>query len=235
MRKPHHTCIIIDDEPIAIRIIKEHLSAFESIECLDGFTNPLKAMEFLGTEKVDLIFLDINMPGLSGIDLLKSLMHKPQIIFTTAYREYAVDAFDLDALDYLVKPIPFERFVKAINRFLDTIRKPINTADIDEGKRYIVLKADKKNHKVAFSDITFIESLDNYIKVHTLNKGSLICYESLSGIEKELPQNEFLRIHRSFIVNIHHIEAFTASYVEIGDRKLTIGRNYKENVIKKLE
>jgi len=228
------TCIIIDDEPIAIRIIQEHLAAFESIECLGGFTHPLKAMEFLGTEKVDLIFLDINMPGLSGIDLLKSLTHKPQIIFTTAYREYAVDAFDLNALDYLVKPIPFERFVKAINKFLEITSEAGSTSDEAQDKDYIVLKSDKKNHKVPFSNIIIIESLDNYINVHTRNKGNLICYESLSGIEQGLPQNDFLRIHRSYIVNVNNIEAFTASYVEISGRKLTIGRNYKEEVARRL-
>ncbi|PWE00951.1 LytR/AlgR family response regulator transcription factor [Marinilabilia rubra] len=234
MKKQQHKCIIIDDEPIAIRIIREHLEPFESLECLGGFTNPLKAMEFLSSEKVDLIFLDINMPGLSGIDLFKSLAHKPQIIFTTAYREYAVDAFDLDAVDYLVKPVPFERFVKAINKFLEIANEQGFSYDKTQEKAYIILKSDKKHHKVAFSDITIIESLDNYIKIHNQNTGSLVCYESLSAIEQKLPKNDFLRIHRSFIVNIHHIKAFTASYVEIGDRKLTIGRNYKEEVAKRL-
>ncbi len=234
MTQRQKTCIIIDDEPIAIRIIKEHLSAFESLQCLEGFSNPVKAMEFLSGNKVDLVFLDINMPGISGIELLKTLHYKPTIIFTTAYREYAVDAFDLDALDYLVKPISFERFARSVNKFLNLVT-PISESNAPvEDTSYIILKADKKKYKIAFNDIVFIESMDNYIQVHTRSKGKLICYETLSSIEQQLPGGNFLRIHRSFILNTLHIDAFTASYIEIGGRKLTIGRNYKDEVMNRL-
>ncbi|WP_291861392.1 LytTR family DNA-binding domain-containing protein [Marinilabilia sp.] len=234
MTREHKTCIIIDDEPIAIRIIKEHLAAFDSLQCMDGFTNPVKAMEFLSTQRVDLIFLDINMPGISGIELLKTLQYKPAIIFTTAYREYAVDAFELDALDYLVKPISFERFARAVNKFLNLTTTGNEPPELSDDKKYIILKSDKKKYKVTFRDIEFIESLDNYIQVHTRQKGKLVCYETLSSIEQQLPGDDFLRIHRSFIINVHHIKAFTASYIEIGNIKLTIGRNYKEEVMKRL-
>lgn len=234
MTRQHKTCIVIDDEPIAIRIIKEHLTAFETLQCLDGFTNPVKAMEFLSTHTVDLVFLDINMPGISGIELLKTLQHKPGIIFTTAYREYAVDAFDLDAVDYLVKPISFERFARAVNKFLNLTTPGNELRENTEDKTYIILKSDKKKYKVPFNDIEFIESLDNYIQVHTQQKGKLVCYDTLSSIEQQLPGDNFLRIHRSFIINIQHIDAFTSSYIEISNRKLTIGRNYKEEVMRKL-
>lgn len=234
MTQRQKTCIIIDDEPIAIRIIKEHLSAFESLQCLDGFSNPVKAMEFLSGHKVDLVFLDINMPGISGIDLLKTLHYKPSVIFTTAYREYAVDAFELDALDYLVKPISFERFARSVNKFLNLTPPTSETNDSSEYPNYIILKADKKKFRIALNDIVFIESLDNYIQVQTRNKGKLVCYETLSSIAQQLPGDSFLRIHRSFLINTQHIDAFTASYIEIEKRKLPIGRNYKEEVMKRL-
>jgi len=230
--KPKYKCIIIDDEPIAIKVIQEHLDKFDQIVCVNGFTKAIDAIEVLNTENIDLLFLDINMPGISGIEFLKSLSNPPKVIFTTAYRNFAVDAFDLDALDYLVKPISFERFLKAINKFLSHIKPKQNVENKANNKDFIILKADKKNYKIKFSEIQFIESLDNYIKVHT-SEFSIICYESLSAIEKEL-SNDFLRIHRSYIINLTKIDVFTSSYVEIGDRKFTIGRNYKEDIAKRL-
>jgi two-component system, LytTR family, response regulator len=231
--KPKYKCIIIDDEPIAIKVIQEHLEKFENIECIKGYTKAIDAIEVLNTENVDLLFLDINMPGISGIEFLKSLSNPPKVIFTTAYRNFAVDAFELDAIDYLVKPISFERFLKAINKFLSHAQpKQESENKTDDQKDYVILKADKKNYKIKFSEILFIESLDNYIKVHTTDF-SIICYESLTAIEKEL-SNDFLRIHRSYIINLTKIDVFTSSYVEIGERKFTIGRNYKEDVAKRL-
>lgn len=232
--KPKYKCIIIDDEPIAIKVIQEHLEKFENIECIKGFTKAIDAIEILNKEKIDLLFLDINMPGISGIEFLKSLINSPKVIFTTAYREFAIDAFELNAVDYLVKPISFERFLKAINKFLSQAQSNQKTENIEiQEKDYIVLKADKKNYKIRYSDILFIESLDNYIKVHTSDY-SIICYEKLSGIEKELPISEFIRIHRSYIINLAKVGVFTSAYVEIGDRKFTIGRNYKDEVLKRL-
>lgn len=228
-----YKCIIIDDEPIAIKVIQEHLEKFENIEVLKGFTKAIDAIEVLNNDKIDLLFLDINMPGISGIEFLKTLSNPPKVIFTTAYRNFAVDAFELDAIDYLVKPISFERFLKAINKFLSHIQPKQDAVNkINGQKDYIVLKADKKNYKIKFSDILFIESLDNYIKVHTYDF-SIICYESLTAIEKELP-SELIRIHRSYIINLSKIDVFTSSTVQIGDRNFTIGRNYKEDVAKRL-
>lgn len=228
-----YTCIIIDDEPIAIKVIKEHLEKIDNINCVDSFTKALDAIEILNKEKIDLIFLDINMPGISGIEFLKSLQNPPKVIFTTAYRNFAVDAFELDAIDYLVKPISFERFLKSINKFLSiTVPTQKNIDEQNHLKDYIILKADKKNHKIKFKDILYIESLDNYVKVKT-HENSIICYESLANLIKEL-SNDFIRIHRSYIVNTAKIDVFTSSYIEISGHKFTIGRNYREQVAKKL-
>lgn len=232
--KQKYKSVIIDDEPIAIRIIQEHLEKFENIECVQGFTKAIDAIEILNKQSIDLLFLDINMPGISGIAFLRSLTNPPKVIFTTAYRNFAVDAFELDALDYLVKPISFERFLKAINKFLsqaEIIQLPERTEIQD--KDYIILKSDKKNYKIKFDDILFVESLDNYIKVNTKDI-AIVCYERLSGIEEELPNNNFIRIHRSYIINLSKIDVFTSAYVEIGDRKFPIGRNYKDEVLKRL-
>jgi DNA-binding LytR/AlgR family response regulator len=231
--KNKYQCIIIDDEPIAIKVVQEHLNKFDNIECVKGFTKAIDAIEILNNEKIDLLFLDINMPGISGIEFLKSLKNPPKVIFTTAYRNFAIDAFELDAIDYLVKPISFERFLKSINKFLSisqVIKDKKETDTIE--KDFIILKSEKKNYKIKFDELLFIESLDNYIKVH-MNDSSIICYESLSGIEKELPSN-FIRIHRSYIINLDKINVFTSSYIEIGDKRFTIGRNYKEEVLKRL-
>lgn len=228
-----YQCIIIDDEPIAIKVIQEHLEKFSNVECLGGFTKALDAIEKVNNKNIDLLFLDINMPGISGIEFFKSLTIKPKVIFTTAYRNFAVDAFDLDALDYLVKPISFDRFLKAMNKFFACYKEQIIlNEDRCLTKDYIILKSDKKNYKIKFQDISFIESLDNYIKVHT-NDLSIICYERLSGLEKEL-SDDFIRIHRSYIINLSKVDVFTSAYVEINNQKFTIGRNYKEEVAKRL-
>ncbi|MBI9052679.1 MAG: response regulator transcription factor [Bacteroidales bacterium] len=231
--KTKYQCIIIDDEPIAIKVVQEHLNKFDNIECVKGFTKAIDAIEILNNEKIDLLFLDINMPGISGIEFLKSLKNPPKVIFTTAYRNFAIEAFELDAIDYLVKPISFERFLKSINKFLSISQIIKDKKEMDTiEKDFIILKSEKKNYKIKFDELLFIESLDNYIKVH-MNDSSIICYESLSGIEKELPSN-FIRIHRSYIINLDKINVFTSSYIEIGDKRFTIGRNYKEEVLKRL-
>ncbi len=232
MSKKTYKCIIIDDEPPAIRAIQDHLKAFDDIECIEGFTKATRALDILNNQQVDLLFLDINMPGISGVEFLRTLPNPPKVIFTTAYRNFAVDAFELDALDYLVKPISFERFLKAVNKFLAQTGQMAKEQEKKQNK-YIILKADKKNYKIFLDNILYIESLDNYIKVCT-NNGSLICYEKLSGIEQELPAEEFMRIHRSYIVNLGKVKVFTSSYLEIGDRNFTIGRNYKTSVLQRL-
>jgi len=229
-----YKCIIIDDEPIAIRLIQDHLNRFENFKCIGTFTRPLDALDAVNNEKVDLLFLDINMPGISGIELLKSLPNSFNVIFTTAYRNFAVDAFDLNAIDYLVKPISFERFVKAMNKFLAIHTKSSNTQTEEiSNKDFIIFKADKKNYKIKFTDILYIESLDNYIKIH-MPDVSIICYDSLTKVEEQLPAKNFIRIHRSYIVNLTRVDVFTSAYVEINHQKFTIGRNYREKVAQRL-
>ncbi len=228
--KKKHTCLIIDDEPLAIKVIQEHLENFsDHVKCVGTYTKPFEAMPLLNKGGIDILFLDINMPSISGIEFLKAIPNQPYVIFTTAYREFAVDAFDLNALDYLVKPISTGRFLKAMNKFL-----LMEQTQLQKPKEFIHIKADKKNYKIPTETILYIESLDNYIKIKTTTN-SLICYESLSCIEKELPAEIFLRIHRSFIININQIDHYTSSYIKLDDRQFTIGRNYKEHVLSSLE
>lgn len=230
MPRKKYTCMIIDDEPLAIKVIQEHLENFsDQIECAGTFTKPIEAISLLNKGGIDILFLDINMPSFSGIEFLKAISNQPYVIFTTAYREYAVDAFDLNALDYLVKPISAGRFLKAINKFLSLVQTQQN-----KPKDFIHIKADKKHYNIPTETILYIEGVDNYIKIKTTTN-SLICYESLSGMEKQLPSEIFIRIHRSFIINIHQIDHYTSSYIKLDERQFTIGRNYKEQVLNHLE
>lgn len=232
-KKSTYSCIIIDDEPIALRVIGGYIEKIDDIAVAGSFTNALDALKILRNQKVDLIFLDIEMPGINGLDFLKSIPQPPKVIFTTAYRNYAAEAFDVDALDYLVKPIPFERFLKAINKFYDTVRPSVaNMAPAEQ--RRIVLKSDKKNYKVDIDDILYIESMDDYVKVHTTQK-TLVCYLRLTGVETMLDKSQFIRIHRAYIVNKKRISIFTHAFVQINNQQLPIGRSYREEVVKRLE
>lgn len=228
-----YSCIIIDDEPIAIRVVKSYVEKIDNLNLLGSFTNALEALNVLRSQRVDLLFLDIEMPGINGLDFFSSIPHPPKVIFTTAYRNYAAQAFDVDAVDYLLKPIPFERFLKAINKFYDK-NISVQTAEPNkEEDSFIVLKSDKKNYKVKVDDIQYIESMDDYVKVHTSQK-TLVCYLRLLGLEKMLNGGQFIRIHRAYIVNIKHIAMFTTSMVEIAGKQIPIGRNYREEVAKRL-
>jgi len=228
--KKKYTCLIIDDEPLAIKVIQEHLENFkDQFECVGTYTKPIEAMPLLHKGEIDILFLDINMPSISGIEFLKAIPNQPYVIFTTAYREYAVDAFDLNALDYLVKPISTGRFLKAINKFLS-----LKQTHLSKPKEIVHIKADKKNYNIAAENILYVEGVDNYIKIKTTTN-NLICYESLSGMEKKLPARLFIRIHRSFIINIEQIDHYTSSYIKLDNKQFTIGRNYKEQVLSRLE
>ena len=219
-------CIIIDDEPLAAEVIQMHLKEFPNMELLNTFTNPLKALTIIETGGVDVVFIDINMPKMNGLDFIKSLDKSPYFVITTAYREYAVESFDLDVLDYLVKPIPFSRFLKSINKIS---QKFINDRS-DEvpqiaEKSFIFLKVDKKLIKIKFEDIFYIESLKDYIKVFT-KSGDYLAHKSLSGITEELPSNQFLRLHRSFTVALDKIQALEGNSVLVEDKRIPIGRKY---------
>lgn len=227
-----YNCLIIDDEPIAIRVIQNHLQNFSNIEVAGECVNAIEALEFLGKQPVDLIFLDIQMPQFTGIDLIKSLNHQPLVIITTAYRDFAVDAFDLDAIDYLLKPFSLARFAKAIGKFYQQVNEKNNefrAADSNLATDYLLLKADKKIYKIDWDDLVYMESLGDYVNVYT-RTDKITTKERISNLYEKLPANQFLRIHRSFVVSIHDIGAIQAGCIEIGKQKLPIGRNYKDQV-----
>ena len=231
-----YRCVIIDDEPIAIRVIKNHLSAFTNFEIVAECSNALEAMPILAKENIDLLFCDIQMPQITGVDFVRSLAHPPKVIFTTAYRDYAVDAFELNVVDYLLKPISFERFTKAINHFLDSQPpQPTTSSSVEnENRDFIFLKADKKHHKMNLSDILYFESLGDYVIAFTRDK-KIVTKERISHLAENLPQNQFIQIHRSYIVSIDKIESVGPGFVEINKKKLSIGRNYKPELLKLLQ
>jgi DNA-binding LytR/AlgR family response regulator len=231
-----HSCVIIDDEPVAIEVIRSHLGHLDDMEVKAVFTNPVEAARYLRETAVDLIFLDIEMPVLSGFELLSTLPHPPKVIITTAHRDYAPEAFNMEVLDYLLKPISLDRLLKAVNRYYHLTRPGYTHPDKaqPESDEYIIIKADKKFHKVFFHDILYIESMDDFIRIHTVNQ-KLDCYERLVGMEGKLPGDKFLRIHRAYIVNLDKIDTFTNSSVEIGGRILVIGKKYRERIISILQ
>jgi len=219
-------CVIIDDELLAINVIENHLKNFDHVEIVATFTNPLKAYGVLEQEKVDVIFLDINMPQMTGFTFIENLNYKPLIVITTAYREYAVKSFELNVLDYLVKPIPFTRFLKTMNKVYQQLYITNTTHDANlQQEPHIFLKVNKKLIKVNLNDILYIESLKDYIKVIT-SLGDYVVHKSLSAITEELPQSNFIRVHRSYSISINKIEALEGNTIEIASRKIPIGRNY---------
>ncbi|HTE28022.1 LytR/AlgR family response regulator transcription factor [Flavitalea sp.] len=230
------TCLIIDDEPLASELIKSYIERLDGLLLAKICSNAIDAMAYLQGNSVDLIFLDIQMPKITGIDLMKSLTTKTKVIFTTAYRDYAIDAFDLNVIDYLLKPITFERFFKAISKVYNFMA-PENTNEInykllhDYNASYIFLRAEREMTKVYLKDILYIESLRDYVRVKTLNY-EIISYNKISYLEKKLPENKFIRVHRSFIVPLDHIITFTPQAINVNGHTIPIGRNYKNQTIK---
>lgn len=227
-------CIIVDDEPLAIEIMESYVAKVEQLKLEGSFRNAVAAFTFLQQNPVDLIFLDIQMPKLSGIDFLKTLKNPPKVIFTTAFRDYAIDGFDLEVADYLLKPIPFDRFLKAVAKVLHTPVPSQTSSKVDSSDNYVYFKVDKKMIKVRMSDILYIESIKDYVKVKT-NEKEIVTQQKISYLEESLPKESFLRIHRSFIVNREKIDAYSATDMEIGKFHIPIGRNYKNDVMKLLE
>ena len=233
-------CLAVDDEPPALKVIEKYISSVPVLELKASVNNAVDALSILQHNKIDLIFLDIQMPQLLGTDFMRSLINPPKVIFTTAFRKYAVEGFDLDAVDYLLKPISFERFLKAVNKVMrlnilptesDLPFHPQPAKNIADSSIY--LRADRKNIKVNFDDILFIESLKDYIKVVTKDK-TIVTKQSISSLEENLPKN-FIRIHRSFIVSINKIESYTIELIQIGKYELPISRSYRHEVEKALE
>lgn len=228
-------CLIVDDEPLAINVIKRHLKGFDDFEVVACCNDAMEAFQILKSKaKIQLMFLDINMPELSGIDFIKSLDAKPLVVITTAYREYAVESFELDVFDYLVKPIALPRFIKTIDKVTEHYRA-LNPAGIKvKGENdFIFIKVDKKIVKVFFADILYIESLKDYVRVVTQYE-NLITHHNLRSITKALPSDKFLRIHRSYTIALDKIKSLEGNNVEVQDKKLPIGRNYQKKIKKKI-
>jgi len=233
-------CIAVDDEPLALRVIESHTEKLHDVELVAKCSNAIEAFEVLKNKTIDLIFLDIQMPELTGIEFLKSLSNPPLVIFTTAYRNYAIEAFDLDVLDYLLKPVSFDRFLKAINKYY-TRQKGISTetpknlsVDHRQEKDHLFIKKNKTMIKVPFGEILFVESLKDYVKIHTTGEVHFVKHQ-ISALEEELPEDEFLRVHKSYLVPIRRVATISPNALGIGDEKIPIGRNYKEYVLKKLK
>lgn len=219
-------CLIVDDEPLAIQLLQQHIAQLDFFEVVATCSNAIKALEILNKQMIDLLFLDIKMPRLSGVDLLKTLRHPPKTILTTAYREFALDGFELGVIDYLLKPITFDRFFKSVERYLNTVNYTVPEVFSSSEVQFIYLKSGHKFFKVNTYDILYAESLKDYVHVHT-KENVIISKYKISDLEKELNGKGFLRIHRSFIVNLTHVTAFTANDVEIGKLELPIGDTYK--------
>ncbi|WP_243472263.1 LytR/AlgR family response regulator transcription factor [Winogradskyella sp. MH6] len=234
MTKPI-SCIIVDDESMARDIIATHLSRIKNIEVVAQCKNAIEAFNFINNNAVDLIFLDINMPEISGIAFAKSINKNIKIIFTTAYRDYAVEGFDLQAVDYLLKPIPFERLLKAVNRYFEVNAKHLkNESNQLDDNDFIFVRSDRRMLKITFKDILYIESLSDYIKIH-LTETCIVTRETISAIEAKLPQKDFLRIHRSYIVSLAKIQSFTNEEITVNRKALPISRSYKKDVLNHLE
>ena len=224
-------CLAVDDEPPALDILKNYINAVSSLELAASCINAIDALNVLRSTRIDLMFLDIQMPQLLGTDLMRTLNNPPKVIFTTAFREFAVEGFELNAVDYLLKPISFERFLKAVNKVMD-IRLP-QQAEQEMHDAYLYFRSDRKMHKVAMEDIIFIESLKDYIKVVTKSK-TIITKQSISSIEERLPKTLFIRIHRSFIVSLNKVQSYTPELIAIGNEELPVSRMYRHEVEKVL-
>jgi two-component system LytT family response regulator len=224
-------CLLVDDEPLAILLLQKHIAQLPFFEVAGACNNAIKALEILNHQHIDLLFLDIKMPQLSGLDLLKNLGRPPRTILTTAHRDYALEGFDLDVVDYLLKPVTFDRFFKSVEKYLRISSQSISNVLSSSEPQSIYLKSGYKYFKLDLRHILYVESNKDYIRVHTTEKVIVSKYR-LSDLETELEGKGFLRIHRSFIVNLEKITAFTASDIEIGLLQLPIGDSYKAYVDK---
>jgi DNA-binding LytR/AlgR family response regulator len=231
-------CLIVDDEPLARDLIRGHVEKLENFEVIAECSDAMKALNVLREKQVDLMFMDIQMPQITGIEFLKTLKHPPKVIITTAYREYALEGFELDVVDYLLKPITFERFLKSVNKFYQMNQDDVQVVtsvvtDKLPEESFIYVKENKKVVKVYLSEIKYIEGLSEYVQLFT-DKRKIITKTSMAQMEEKLPAENFLRIHKSFIVSIGKIEAFTANTIEIQGKELPIGRSFKNAVLSAL-
>ncbi|GAA3520616.1 LytTR family DNA-binding domain-containing protein [Aquimarina addita] len=227
--------MIVDDEAIAREVIATHLAKIPTIKIVANCSNAIDAFTILRTNSIDLIFLDINMPEISGIAFAKAINTQVKVIFTTAYRDFAVEGFELQAVDYLLKPISFDRILKAVNNYFGThITTKNEGGGLIETSDFMFVRANRRMVKINFEAIVYIESYSDYIKIH-LNKETIVTRETISAIEAKLPVKKFIRIHRSYIIALKHIISFTNEEVAIKNTSLTISRGYKKEVLRILE
>jgi DNA-binding LytR/AlgR family response regulator len=230
-------CLIVDDEPLAQDILETYVNKVPDLELVAKCPNAVEARQILKTEQIDLLFLDIQMPEITGLDFMRSLNHPPAVIFTTAYANYAVEGFNLNAVDYLLKPISFDRFLKAVNKVEDRISKgnPGNSreANANEPDDYVFVKTDKKMVKVKYKDIQYIEGLKDYVMIYT-NEGRHVTLMTMKSLEEQLPDKLFKRIHKSYIISVDKINAVVGQMVEIdgAGKLIPVGNSYKEEFFK---
>lgn len=237
MNLPVYTVLIVDDEPPAREVLKRYIRKMPILHLAGECSNGLQVIPFLHNTPVDIIFLDIQMPQLNGLELVSTLINAPKIIFTTAYAEYALESYDVQATDYLLKPIQFERFVKAVNKAIPGAPAMNDTVARTENKQtdnFLYFRCDRKMVKVVLNDILYIESLKDYVKIITIN-GQIITKYSMAALEAMLPAPDFFRIHRSFIVSGKNILSYTSSHVQLSGSEIPIGKLYQREVIKALE
>lgn len=232
-------CLIADDEPIAREIIESYVRQIEKLNLVGMYSNGAEVYNALETNQVDLLFLDIQMPNLTGIELLRTLKNPPAIVLTTAFREYAIEGYELNVIDYLLKPIAFERFIKAVHKYDSTkaLGNIIVTPEINGGtlnNDFIYVKSDKKMIRVLLNDIRYIEGLKDYVKIHLPDR-SIITYRTLTYFEEKLSSNQFIRVHRSYIISLNHISSYSAIQIEIGKITVPIGNSYAKDILKILE
>jgi two-component system LytT family response regulator len=233
-------CVIIDDEPLAVELLVEFVGRVDSLELVTTFTNAIDAISIINQSQIDLIFLDIEMPHFSGIDFINAIEKKPLIIFTTAYSDYAVEGFNLGAVDYLVKPIPFNRFLKSVLRAqqifipksLPIANSTVNTPEIEHD--FMFVRAEYENIKLNFADILFIEGLKDYVKIYTTDNKYTLTLISLIKLENLLSSKGFARVHRSYIINIKHVKSIQKNKVLIADKRIPISESYKTSFFEKI-
>ena len=231
-------CLLIDDEPPALKVLAKYIADLHDMEIVGQCRNAIEALGVLRHKTVDVIFLDIKMPRIIGTEFLKNLSHPPKIIFITAYREYAIDAFELDAVDYLVKPVSFERFFKAITKLNRLMGREVAVTTINEAPdlaAFIYLKVDRDMKKVYVNDIEYIESWKDFVKIFLTGGRHLLVKRAISAIENILSDHKFIRVHRSYIVSLSKISGYNALAVQIGQCEIPIGRLYKQSVMERLQ
>lgn len=230
-----YKCVIIDDEPLAIEVIKTHIQKLGLFDVMAEFSSATEAFETISSDRIDLMFLDIQMPGIKGTDFLKTLVNPPRVILTTAFREYAFEGYELNVIDYLLKPISYERFMKAVDKFLKSIEQSNTYQEPGASdEKFIYLNINKKVHKIIINEIEYVESIKDYLTIH-MTSGKITARHTLSAFESLLPDNDFIRIHRSFIVSARKIKSFNAHSIDISGKELPIGPNYQAIVFEKLK